>query len=560
VRKLRILSILLVCLLTLGLVFVSCDDLGSDIFTPPNDGDNRPTLTGTVTIDKTSPQLSDILTATYSPGNGSGNPTWQWLRDDAPITGATNASYTVDNADVGAKLKAQVRFADQKDSVTSAATAAVTSSFVPVTSITGIQTSGSPGTLTLAGTVNPANATNKTIMWSVQSAGTTGASVNGNTLTTTAVGTATVRATITNGTAVGTDYTQDFPISIGNLTDLGNGLYLLENADYRDFAIEARLDATQWTNVTSKSGYSQVLRQISSNVYAKFNDDFDFIFFVLNSSDKNTMVNALGFYGVNVRVSNSVKGLGLSVGSSASSYGSAGELKSLMYFPYDEAIKWGPSLHEVAHNWAANIFPTYYLDNTRCYSHWGVSNAGGQLGGFKHIREVSTSDGVTEYQASMYPATNSDGSFKNGGFGEYANGGNGIPYSDIELYLIGMIGADELPKDFSLDIYTGLSYDENTVDDGYFKATGFDSYTIDQIISEKGARVPNAKDSQKSFKVLTIILSDSRDTAASTRYDEIVGGVKWFAGDTEIRGLYNFKQATRNIGSLEVNGIINSLK
>jgi len=86
--------------------------------------------------------------------------------------------------------------------------------FVAVTSITGVPTSGTEGPLTLAGTVNPANATNKAITWSRVSAGTTGANISGNTLTTTAAGTVTVRATIANGLGQGTPYTQDFSITI----------------------------------------------------------------------------------------------------------------------------------------------------------------------------------------------------------------------------------------------------------------------------------------------------------------------------------------------------------
>jgi hypothetical protein len=114
----------------------------------------------------------------------------------------------------------------------------------------------------------------------------------------------------------------------------------------------------------------------------------------------------------------------------------------VMHFPFHDAIRQGPALHEIAHKWGANIFDTYYLDNTLCYSHWGVSNAGGQLGGAKYIREVPTSSGPQEYQGSMYPSKETDGSYTFGGFGEYANRGNTIPYSDIELYLMGMKGAD----------------------------------------------------------------------------------------------------------------------
>ena len=95
------------------------------------------------------------------------------------------------------------------------------SSFVPVTGITGVPAIAIVGTpLTLSGTVTPSNATNKTIVWSVFTAGSTGATITGSTLTATAAGTVTVRATITNGTAVGTNYTQVFPIIVSTTAPL----------------------------------------------------------------------------------------------------------------------------------------------------------------------------------------------------------------------------------------------------------------------------------------------------------------------------------------------------
>lgn len=88
-------------------------------------------------------------------------------------------------------------------------------SFVAVTSITEVPASGTKGVdITLTGTVAPANATNKTIAWSVKSAGTTGATIDGDELSTTDAGTVTVTATITNGTAVGTPFVKDFEIVI----------------------------------------------------------------------------------------------------------------------------------------------------------------------------------------------------------------------------------------------------------------------------------------------------------------------------------------------------------
>jgi hypothetical protein len=91
-----------------------------------------------------------------------------------------------------------------------------TGPFVPVTNITGVPSEATAGTdLALSGTVAPANATNQAIIWSVPSAGTTGASiVEGNKLRTTSEGTATVTATIINGASETTNYTQDFDIAV----------------------------------------------------------------------------------------------------------------------------------------------------------------------------------------------------------------------------------------------------------------------------------------------------------------------------------------------------------
>jgi len=78
---------------------------------------------------------------------------------------------------------------------------------VPTTALAGTP-------LTLTGTVVPGNATYQTIVWSVYSAGTTGATITGNTFNATGAGTAIVRATIANGTAPGTPYWKDFDIIV----------------------------------------------------------------------------------------------------------------------------------------------------------------------------------------------------------------------------------------------------------------------------------------------------------------------------------------------------------
>ena len=93
------------------------------------------------------------------------------------------------------------------------------STFVPVTDITDV-----PSTATatlpfpLTGTVVPSNANNQAITWSVEDAGTTGATITENTFNTTNNGTATVLATITNGTSPTTPFTKSFSITVSKAT------------------------------------------------------------------------------------------------------------------------------------------------------------------------------------------------------------------------------------------------------------------------------------------------------------------------------------------------------
>ncbi|NLH92597.1 MAG: hypothetical protein GX481_09160, partial [Atopobium sp.] len=86
---------------------------------------------------------------------------------------------------------------------------------IPVTEINGVASEMTVSTpLTLSGTVVPEGATNKTITWSISDAGTTEATLSGSSLSALHAGTVKVLATIVNGSAWGTNYTQEFEIEV----------------------------------------------------------------------------------------------------------------------------------------------------------------------------------------------------------------------------------------------------------------------------------------------------------------------------------------------------------
>ncbi len=154
---------------------------------------------------------------------------------------------------------------DKDDSTT-------TDTFVAVTSITDVPSSGSINQeITLSGKVNPNNATNKTITWSIKDKGTTNSILNGDKLTASNIGTVKITATIGNGKTESTNYTSDFDIVIYDPSATytvsfnvngGNEVYQQQTVTYGN-------TATNPGNPT-KDGYSFIEWQLN-NIAFDFN-------------------------------------------------------------------------------------------------------------------------------------------------------------------------------------------------------------------------------------------------------------------------------------------------
>ena len=343
---------------------------------------------------------------------------------------------------------------------------------------------------------------------------------------------------------------------------LGDGVYLLDKSlDPASTVVKVTLSSEQMNDLVRKNTvapnvltFQRELWNITKNsIYSKFEDDFDFIYYVLNSTSNGQ----LGFLGrfIPVRTDHQNVDLYMPNGGNAEDYyewGSGKRLKGVFYLPKYDAIKNGPALHEFAHYWGVAIHKD--VDG-----HWGASSAGGQLGGFKYLRERSDL-GNNKFQGSMRA------DFSTGfGIGGYST--NAHPYSDIELYLMGFKSAQDLrDANFTLDIYLNNSGTPAPNSEGVFTANQKNSYTIDDLMSNFGGkeRYPTAANSQKEFRVLTVLLT-LPDTVGQTtfgdRISKTVEDINWFGEKTEhTGGHYNFYQATRGIGSINISGVENSVK
>ena len=87
------------------------------------------------------------------------------------------------------------------------------------------------------------------------------------------------------------------------------------------------------------------------DIYKKFPDKYDFIFLVLNELDKPS---SPSYYGSLIGVSNDIEGIGLNIYDNSAEYGSSSKLKAVMELTALEYLKYGPALHEVAHNEVPN--------------------------------------------------------------------------------------------------------------------------------------------------------------------------------------------------------------
>jgi hypothetical protein len=173
-----------------------------------------------------------------------------------------------------------------------------------------------------------------------------------------------------------------------------------------------------------------------------------------------------------------------------------------------EGLLAGPLLHELAHGWSAYLTgPDALTSQIRRTptSHWGFSSVGGVLGGWAPDSLEQLDDGLFRAcsPTEVEPFSPSG----------YAS--NTVPFAPLELYLMGLIAAEEVP-DIQIAVNPQLAGPVSTC--ASFTADEIVSVSIADIVGENGARSPGPADAQRHFDLGLVILAETTLSAGDWQY------------------------------------------
>ncbi|MFZ5799267.1 MAG: CARDB domain-containing protein, partial [Thermodesulfobacteriota bacterium] len=234
-------------------------------------------------------------------------------------------------------------------------------------------------------------------------------------------------------------------------------------------------------------------QEIARQFYATHPDDYDFLIIFSNFDFRMPENEAVAFY---QEVKNDVQGIGKELIDNTSLYGSRGSLQGAIDMGNVNAMVADPLdpgysetmatlSHELLHRWAAH--PKFRNDDNNLSS--DLLGKGGY-----HWSFLLDTAGSLEYGNRW--VDNGNGTFTSLPGRRY--------FSPLDLYLMGLIGKDEVPPMLLID---NPEIDpERLPEPGVTIEGTARSVTIDMIIAAEGERVPGAADSRKTFRVGTIYL------------------------------------------------------
>ncbi len=287
-----------------------------------------------------------------------------------------------------------------------------------------------------------------------------------------------LRVELTNGTLMGNNYVIRIGVVEQKYKDTFETIELapgLSATAYAFFIEDSKNEVIDSYPVSMLGGFSEACIKL----YSVMPDDFDMALVMpgMQIFFPNILFEQSPYCAL---VSNYVQHIGRDPRDQTALYGSAGRLMSVIYQSFAGIDVFD---HEIAHTWGASIGQSLDLDNG---SHWNaMTDICGQLGEY-----YNNSDSIGHF------------SYLGDETWELISNRTVIPYSPLELYIMGLIPPEEVP-----DIHILHSPDTNDLE--YITAAFYETITIEDIIAaEGGERIPSAAESQKDFNLAFIVTQD----------------------------------------------------
>ena len=340
-------------------------------------------------------------------------------------------------------------------------------------------------------------------------------------------------------------------------SDLKDTLSIKQNGGFlvigKNLSMHPEGIALQYTGVTDLHDFIMGCKSdktICKDIYSKFEDAFDFILFLYNTSGEDFAIGGLSY-----EINRDIEGIGADKINRSALYGSKGRLKGINHLTLRTSLfSAGPFLHELAHYWGAvDIGQEYALvdGSYRESAHWGTSDIDGILGGFNYQTLKRNVDGNPQ----KYWATSTRA--QEWGFDGFSQNLSNGYFAPIELYLMGLLPAESVPD---MHVFHDVTLEQETWGDGTFYAKSESTITMDDFIKKYGKRKPDYKDSQKDFRALVVVVTDqpvSDEHWALIKEDMLKQEKQGAVND---KRQTNFWEATGGRATLSLSGIDKFLK
>jgi hypothetical protein len=313
------------------------------------------------------------------------------------------------------------------------------------------------------------------------------------------------------------------------VTKLADDLYATQYAFFIVDAAGETLDITEWPLGNVRCGKENF--EITQKFYSVMPDIFDFIITMPSHPiyKPDTFGENSPYF---VRAKNEIQNIGIDIFNNTGEFGSAGRLIGTIYHSWG----YGSILdHEIAHAWCADIGESLDLcrgENSGWSNHWNkYSDIAGQMASFIANPDVATGAG--------HLLDNGDGTWR-----IEREPTDNMPYSMLDLYVMGLIPKEEVPP-------IHLLHDIDQTDPSAVTAAQVETITIDDIIAaEGGERIPSFDDSPNEFNVAFVVIKNKEFTDAEYAFYSSVS--RYFASEEQgFPSLTTFYTATGGRGSLD---------